>query len=83
MPAQDVRRSLPQLRVLGTGYATVPFAGREMIKAWYLTDIENLARYTGWWCDMEMQQSQEIRDNMVKSKNGQNGWLVAGVQALQ
>ncbi len=69
MPAQDVRRALPDIRILGTGYATVPFAGREMIKAWYLTDIENLARLTGWWCDMELQQSQEIRDNMVKSKN--------------
>ena len=69
LPAQDVRRALPSIRVLGTGYATVPFAGREMIKAWYLTDIEKLARYGGWWCDMELQQSQRIRDNMIKSKD--------------
>ena len=69
LPAQDVRRSLPGIRVLGTGYVTVPFAGRELIRAWYLTDIVDLALQTGWWSDMELQQSQEIRDNMVNAKD--------------
>lgn len=69
LPAQDVRRTLPDIRVLGTGYVTVPYAGRELIKAWYMTDIGDLAMQTGWWSDMELQQSKEIRDNMVNAKN--------------
>ncbi len=69
LPAQDVRRTLPDIRVLGTGYTTVPYVGREMIRAWYLTEIEDLAMQAGWWCDMELQQSQEIRENTINAKD--------------
>ncbi len=69
LPAQDVRRTLPDIRVLGTGYTTVPYVGREMIRAWYLTEIEDLAMQTGWWCDMELQQSQEIRNAIINAKD--------------
>jgi len=69
LPAQDVRRMLPGMHVLGTGYTTVPYAAREMLKAWYLTDIEQLARLTGWWSDMELQQSAEITSNVINAKD--------------
>jgi hypothetical protein len=69
LPAQDVRRSLPNIRVLGTGYATVPYAARELIKARYLVDIDLTSRLSGWWCDMELQQTAEVRSNMLKSRD--------------
>ncbi len=40
MPAQDVRRMLPGIRVLGTGWRHNPLVARLLLKNWLLADCE-------------------------------------------
>ncbi|HET6881557.1 MAG TPA: hypothetical protein VFI31_15445 [Pirellulales bacterium] len=54
MVAHDTRRMLPGVRVMGTGVARVAIIGRELVKAWYLVDLQNTTDQNAWWTDLEV-----------------------------
>jgi hypothetical protein len=66
--AQDARRMLPSLRVLGTGVARVPLPGRELIKSWYLIDLQDTANLSAWWADMEVSIPGDVQQAIVNRK---------------
>jgi hypothetical protein len=67
-PAQDVRRMLPGIRVLGSGYRHMPYLARRFLRNTLLADCEELAMRNDWWADMginpdsEIEQHFELRD---------------------
>ena len=65
MPAQDVRRSLPGIRVLGTGWRHNPMIARQLLAAWLLADVEAIAHRCEWWSDMEVIPGVEFQSHMV------------------
>jgi hypothetical protein len=65
MPAQDVRRMLPGIRVLGAGWRHNPLMARQLLKNWLLADVEEVAQQTEWWADMEINPDEEFQSHMV------------------
>jgi len=63
--AQDARRMLPELRVLGTGVARVPLPGRELVKSWYLIDLQQTANLSAWWSDLEVSIPRDVQQAIV------------------
>jgi hypothetical protein len=64
--AQDVRRMLPTLRVLGSGWCYVPMSARKVIQSWYLVDIRPVAQSDLWWVDLEASPSRETQNAMIE-----------------
>lgn len=64
MPAQDVRRMLPGVRVLGTGWRHNPLFARTLLKNWLLADCEQVAFLSEWWADMEVNPNAEFASHM-------------------
>ncbi len=64
MPAQDVRRMLPGVRVLGTGWRHNPLFARTLLKNWLLADCEQVAFLSEWWADMEVNPDPEFTSHM-------------------
>jgi hypothetical protein len=62
-PAQDVRRMLPGIRVLGTGYRHMPYLARRFLRNTLLADCEELAMRNDWWADMEINPDSEIEQH--------------------
>jgi hypothetical protein len=60
MPAQDVRRMLPAIHVLGTGWRHNPLVARRLLASWLLADCEQVAQRAEWWCDMEINPDREF-----------------------
>lgn len=54
MVAHDTRRMLPGLRVMGTGVARVALLGRQLVKSWYLVDLQQTTDQCAWWTDLEI-----------------------------
>ena len=65
LPAQDVRRMLPGIRVLGTGLAHHPLEVRKLMTDWLLADCEVVAQHNEWWADMQTTPSAEFYSHMV------------------
>lgn len=65
MPARDVRRMLPGIRVLGAGWRHNPLLARQLLRNWYLADVEAVAQQTEWWTDMEINPDEEFQSHMV------------------
>lgn len=65
LTAQDARRMLPSLRVMGTGVARVPLPARELLKSWYLVDLQQTADLSAWWADMEISIPREVQQAIV------------------
>ena len=64
MPAHDVRRMLPGIRVLGTGWRHNPLVARTLLKNWLLADCEEVAQRSEWWCDMEINPDAEFESHI-------------------
>lgn len=64
MPAHDVRRMLPGIRVLGTGWRHNPLAARTLLKNWLLADCEEVAQRSEWWADMEINPDAEFESHI-------------------
>ncbi len=64
LPAQDVRRMLPGIRVLGTGWRHNPLFARTLLKNWLLADCERVAFLAEWWADMEVNPDREFVSHM-------------------
>ncbi|MBS0208571.1 MAG: hypothetical protein JSS27_06410 [Planctomycetes bacterium] len=66
MAAQDQRRMLPGLRVLGTGWSQTPAPGRSLLKSWYLLDMEPVSELNSWWADMEITPAHDDQVRLDK-----------------
>lgn len=64
MPAQDVRRMLPGIRVVGTGWRHNSLPARRLLRDWLLADVEPVAEQSEWWSDLEMNPDAEFRGHM-------------------
>ena len=78
----DVRRMLPGVRVLGTGWVHLPHPARKLLQAMYLVDMEPVSNLNSWWTDMEITPSWEIQKQLVGRKltadqEFQYGWETA------
>ncbi|HEX3871819.1 MAG TPA: hypothetical protein VHV77_15350 [Pirellulales bacterium] len=58
LPAQDARRALPQLRVLGTSCVPLPRGPRTLVETWYLVDAMPLFWQSQWWSDFDVSPSE-------------------------
>ncbi len=65
LPAQDVRRVLPGIHVLGTGWRHNPLAARRLLEAWLLADVELIAQHCEWWADVEVNPDAVFQSHMV------------------
>lgn len=63
LPAQDVRRMLPGVHVLGTGWRHNPFIARTLLMNWLLADCEEIAFRSDWWADLEVNPDAEIESH--------------------
>ena len=64
VPAQDVRRMLPGIRVLGTGWRHNPLVARSFLKNWLLADCEEIAFRSEWWADLEVNPDAEFESHI-------------------
>lgn len=64
MPAQDVRRMLPGVRVLGTGWRHNPLVARLLLKSWLLADCEEIAFLSEYWSDLEVNPDYEFESHI-------------------
>lgn len=60
MPAQDVRRMLPGIHVVGTGWRHNPLVARTLLKNMLLADCEEIAFLSEWWADLEVNPDAEF-----------------------
>ena len=63
VPAQDLRRMLPGIRVLGSGWRHMPFIARRFLRNSLLADCEEVAMRNDWWADMEINPDAEIEQH--------------------
>jgi hypothetical protein len=80
MVAQDTRRMLPGLRVLGTGVGRVPLIGRELVRAWYLVDLQDTSDQNAWWTDLEIAIPAELQDQIANRTLTQQAEYAHGFQ---
>lgn len=72
MPGQDVRRMLPGIRVLGTGWRHNPLVARVLLKNWLLADCEQIAFLSEYWSDLEVNPDYEFESHIeVRDLTGQ------------
>lgn len=64
MPAQDVRRMLPGIHVLGSGWRHNPLSARTLLKNWLLADCEEVAQLSEWWADLEVNPDAEFESHI-------------------
>jgi hypothetical protein len=64
VPAQDVRRMAPGVRVLGTGWRHHSLMTQRIMSAWLLAEIEPLAEQLEWWADLEVNPDLEFQSHM-------------------
>ncbi len=71
LPAQDVRRMLPGIRVLGTGWRHNPLVARRLLADWLLADCEEVAQRAEWWADLEINPDREFESHIeVRTLSG-------------
>lgn len=64
LPGHDVRRMLPGIRVLGTGWRHNPLAARRLLANWLLADCEEVAQRSEWWADLEINPDREFESHI-------------------
>ncbi len=64
VPAQDVRRMLPGVRVLGTGWRHMPWTTQRLLAGSLLADLEPLGHLLEWWADLEVNPDLEFQSHM-------------------
>lgn len=82
IPAQDIRRALPQLRVFGTGRIETPFAGRHLLKAWYLVESSLPETLGQWWLDLELLIPRELQKQIISGQAGDSAMLFEAGRAV-
>jgi len=72
LPGQDVRRMLPGVRVLGTGWRHNPLVARRLLADWLLADCEEVAQRAEWWADLEINPDREFASHIeVRTLSGE------------
>jgi hypothetical protein len=64
LPGHDVRRMLPGIRVLGTGWRHNPLVARRLLASWLLADCEEVAQRSEWWADLEINPDREFESHI-------------------
>jgi hypothetical protein len=64
MPAQDVRRMLPGIHVVGSGWRHNPLLARNLLKNMLLADCEEIAFRSEWWADLEVNPDAEFESHI-------------------
>jgi hypothetical protein len=59
LPAQDARRMIPELYVLGTSSVPLPPSARKLVETWYLVDTQPLLYQCNWWCDLDTSPAED------------------------
>lgn len=67
LPAQDVRRMLPGIRVFGTGRIHITLPGQLLLRNWLLADCEEVAMQSEWWADMVINLDREFECQMLST----------------
>ncbi len=57
-PAQDLRRAMPHLYVIGTGRRKLPNVANDLLRAFFLIDTNKMYQLNRWWTDFEVQPSE-------------------------
>lgn len=65
LAAQDTRRMVPGIRVLGSGFVHNPLSVRNFLQTQYLVDVEKIAHLNCWWADMEMNPDSAFQAHVV------------------
>jgi hypothetical protein len=78
--AQDVRRMLPSIRVLGTGAARVPYIARQLVKSWYLVDLQSASDLHAWWTDLEVSMPRSVQNRIIDRTLSPRGERQAGFE---
>ena len=78
--AHDTRRILPALRVMGTGVGRVPLMGRQLVKSWYLIDLQNTTDQCAWWTDLEIAITPETQDKIANRSLSQREEFARGYE---
>ena len=68
MMGQDVRRMLPGVRVLGTGWVRIPTQTQSLLKIWLLADAQRLGNFHSWWADMEINPDPKVQKQLNDRK---------------
>ncbi len=64
LPAQDIRRMLPAVRVVGSGWRHNTLPARRLLSDWLLADVEPVAQQAEWWADLALNPDAEFRSHM-------------------
>lgn len=64
MPGQEVRRMLPGIRILGTGWRHNPIVARSLLANSLLADCEEVSLRSEWWADMEINPDEEFQSHI-------------------
>jgi len=78
--AHDARRMLPGLRVMGTGVRRVPLIARQLVKAWYLVDLQETADQCAWWTDFEVVIPRDTQAQIAHRSLAQRDEFAAGFE---
>lgn len=63
--AQDLRRMLPETRVVGTGWIGLPLLARKYFEHGYGIDVQELHHRGNWWLDVELQPPQAMQRQII------------------
>ncbi len=80
-PAQDLRRSMPHLYVIGTGRRKLPNVANDLLRAFFLLDTNKMYQINRWWTDLEVQPSQIEEQNSDDSSFPVNDMISLGEAA--
>ncbi|MFO0904976.1 MAG: hypothetical protein U0939_18365 [Pirellulales bacterium] len=64
LPAQDIRRMLPGVHVVGTGWRHNTLPARRLLSDWLLADVEPVAQQAEWWVELALNPDAEFRSHM-------------------
>lgn len=70
MVAGDIRRRLPHLRVLGSGWARMDTIAVKIISSLVLVDSTEVSKATEYWADSEFVPSSNYLDKIKKAAGG-------------
>lgn len=67
--AQDIRRVMSNLYVLGTGWSPLMGNAQILIREWQLVDVFTAAQLTEWWLDTSLIPPKSLEDEMMANRS--------------
>ena len=66
--AQDIRRILPDIYVMGTGWTPLTGGPRLLMREWQLVDVFETSKLAEWWLDLSLVPPKELDDRMIENR---------------